>query len=104
MDGLLYFAFCMGFAGERLSMIRIGTTDVSPDVVASTVNNIKLCASQDTPVGHGVTQAFRCGTTGRYLVVLLDQRGVLTLCGVEVFSGMYVWPGKYAAFVGVLMC
>ena len=70
-------------------MIRIGTTDVSSEVVAPTVHNMKVCACQDSPVGEGETQAFSCGALGRYLVVLLETaEGTLTLCEVEVFEGM----------------
>ena len=45
-------------------MIHIGTTDVSPEVLAPTIYNIKVCACQDTPVGDGATQAFQCQETG----------------------------------------
>ena len=69
-------------------MIRIGTTDVSPEVVAPTVHSMKVCACQDSPVGEGETQEFSCGETGRYLVVMLENtEGTLTLCEVEVFEG-----------------
>ena len=68
-------------------MVRIGTTDVSPEVEAPTILNIKVCASQDSPVGEGVTQAFSCGQIGRYLVVLLEKTpGILSLCEVGVFA------------------
>ena len=71
-------------------MVRIGTTDVSPEVVAPTLQNIDVCGCQDSPVGAGVTQGFSCGATGRYLVVLLElPHGILTLCEVEVFGGIY---------------
>ena len=68
-------------------MVRIGTTYVSPAVEAPTVHNVEVCASQDSPVGEGETQAFSCGKMGRYLVVLLEKiDGILTLCEVEVFA------------------
>ena len=68
-------------------MIRIGTTDVSPEVEAPTLHNINVCASQDSGVPGGETQAFPCGETGRYLVVLLEKtKEVLTSCEVEVFE------------------
>ena len=77
------------FSGDRLSMVRIGTTEVSPEIVTPTVHNMKVCACQDRPVGEEETQAFSCGSTGRYLVVLLETaEGTLTLCEVEVFEGM----------------
>ena len=79
--------FIYGISGHRLAMIRIGTTDVSPEVLAPTVHNVKVCACQDTPVDDGATQAFQCKETGRYLVVLLEQEEILTLCEVQVFKG-----------------
>ena len=76
------------FSDERLAMVRIGTTDVSPQVLAPTVRNIKVCACHDNPVGDGAIQAFQYEETGRYLVVLLEQtQGVLTLCEVKIFGG-----------------
>ena len=48
-------------------MVRIGTTDVNPEVEAPTTLNIKVCASQDSPVGEGETQAFSCGEIGLWL-------------------------------------
>ena len=71
-------------------MIRIGTSDVNPEIVAPALHNMKLCACQDSPVGQGQTQAFQCGTRGRYLVVLLDKKIGLTLCEVEVFEGKFL--------------
>ena len=68
-------------------MVRIGTTDESPDDVPPTVHNMKVCACQDSRVGDGETKAFHCGETGRYLVVLLEKTTALTLCEVEVFEG-----------------
>ena len=74
------------FSDERLAMVRIGTTDVSHQVLAPTVRNIKVCVCHDNPVGDGATQAFQREETGRYLVVLLEQtRVVLTLCEVKIF-------------------
>ena len=68
-------------------MVRIGTTYVSPEVEAPTIHNMEVCASRDSPVGEGETQAFSCGEMGRYLVVLLEQTAqYLTLCEVEVFA------------------
>ena len=79
------------FSGDRLSMIRIGMTDTSPEVTPPTIHTMKVCACQDNPVGDGETQALPCGTRGRYLVVLLEKaEGTLTLCEVEVFEGMTV--------------
>ena len=78
------------FLGFRLSMVRIGTTDVSPQVVVPTVHNIRVCACQDSRMGEGETKTFACGATGRYLVIILEKSGrsaVLTLCEVEVFGG-----------------
>ena len=68
-------------------MIRIGTTDDSPEVVAPTIYNVRVCASQDSPVANGATQELYCGGTGRYLVVLLEKTEYLTLCEVEAFEG-----------------
>ena len=81
-------------SGDRLSMIRIGTTNVSPDVVPPNVQNIKVCACQDSPMGNGETKKFHCEATGRYLVVLLEKEGYLTLCEVEVFEGNILHTGK----------
>ena len=75
-------------------MIRIGTTNASPDVVSPTVQNIKVCACQDNPMGNRETKKFHCGATGRYLVVLLEKIGYLTLCEVEVFKGNILHTGK----------
>ena len=74
-------------SGVKLSMIHIGTTDESPDDVAPTVHNMKVCACQDSPMGSGETKAFHCGETGRYLVVLLEKTESLVMCEVEVFEG-----------------
>ena len=80
------------FSGSRLSMIQIGTTDVSPEVEAPTLHYIHVCASQDSGVPGGETQAFPCSETGRYLVVLLEKTEVvLTLCEVEVFEPCTVY-------------
>ena len=70
-------------------MVRIGTTDVSPETVAPTVNNIEVCASQDSPVGDGETHVFPCEGIGRYLVVILEQTVTLVFCELEVFQGKY---------------
>ena len=86
-DYLAISDFIYGISGHRLAMIRIGTTDVSPEVLAPAVHNIKVCACQDTPVVDGATQVFQCKETGRYLVVLLEQEEILTLCEVQVFKG-----------------
>ena len=72
--------------GVKLSMIRIGTTDVSPEVVAPTVHSITVCACQDSHLDNGETKAFHCGATGRYLVVLLEKTESLVMCEVEVFE------------------
>ena len=85
------YSYDRAFSGDRLSVIRIGMTDTSPEVTPPTINNMKVCACHDNPVGDGETQAFPCGTRGRYLVVLLEKaEGTLTLCEVEVFEGMPV--------------
>ena len=69
-------------------MIRIGTTDVSPEIVAPTLHSMKVCACQDGPVGVGATETFPCGKRGRYLVVMLEKtEASLTLCEVEVYEG-----------------
>ena len=81
------FILQYALSGDKLKMIRIGTTDVSPDDVAPTVHNMKVCACQDSPMGNGETKAFHCGATGRYLVVLLEKTEKLVLCEVEVFQG-----------------
>ena len=74
-------------SANRLSNVRIGTTDVSPTTTAPTPTNFAICASQDPSVGAGVTQEFTCGGQGRYLVVLLEGTDkILTLCEVEVFA------------------
>lgn len=74
-------------SSDRLSDVRIGTTDVSPNITAPTPTNIAICASQDPAVGLGVTQEFSCGGQGRYLVVLLEGNNkILTLCEVEVYA------------------
>ena len=76
---------------SRLSNVRIGTTDVSPNTMAPAPTNIVICASQDPAVGAGVTQEFTCGGQGRYLVVLLEGTGkILTLCEVEVYASKVV--------------
>ena len=77
----------MHISGVKLSMVRIGTTDVSNDTEAPTFQNMKVCACKDSQVGNGATEAFHCGETGRYLVVLTEKTGDLTLCEVEVFEG-----------------
>ena len=75
-------------SGDRLSMVRIGTTNVSPEVLAPTASNIKLCGCHDNPVDEGATETFQCEETGRYLVVLLEkEEGRLSLCEVQVFEG-----------------
>ena len=45
-------------------------------------------------MGDGETKKFHCGVTGRYLVVLLEKTGSLTLCEVEVFEGNILHSGK----------
>ena len=87
----LFVSVC---SGDRLSMISIGTTNVSPHVVPPNVMNIKVCACQDSPMGDAETKKFQCGTTRRYLVVLLQKTGYLTLCEVEVFEGNILHTGK----------
>ena len=85
-------------------MVRIGTTYVSPAVEAPTIHNVEVCASQDSPVGEGETQAFSCGKMGRYLVVLLEKTdGILTLCEVEVFAKGSHSQGRYC-YNGALVC
>ena len=76
-----------GLSGSRLAMIRIGTSDVSPEDVIPTVHNIRVCACQDSPGVDGVTVTFQSGEIGRYLVILMEQKGVLALCEVQVFKG-----------------
>ena len=68
-------------------MLRIGTTDVSPNVMAPTLNSINVCACQEHPMSNGEIKAFPCGATGRYLVILLEKVGEFSLCEVEVFEG-----------------
>ena len=73
-------------------MLRIGTSDVSPDVTAPTINNINVCACQDNPMSNGEIKEFPCGATGRYLVILLEKVGEFSLCEVEVFEGNVLYP------------
>ena len=78
------------FLGERLSMLRIGTSNVSPDVKAPTISTINVCACQDSPMSNGETKAFPCGATGRYLV--LEKVGEFSLCEAEVYEGNVLYP------------
>ena len=89
----------MYILGDRLSMIRIGTTDVSPAAKHPTLQNMKVCACQDSQVGNGATEAFHCGETGRHLVVLLEKTGGLTLCKVEVFEGNVLFRADKERFI-----
>ena len=77
------------FTAERLSHIRIGTTDVSPLSATPALTNYELCASYDGPVGAGATQTFYCGSSGRYLIIQLQKTDILTLCEVQVQEGVY---------------
>jgi hypothetical protein len=75
------------FSGERLQRIRIGVTDTDPAVKAPTMDTIKVCACQNSPIAKGMTERFSCGATGRYLMILLEGVYTLILCEVEVFEG-----------------
>ena len=76
------------FSAEKLAMIRIGLTDVSPANVTPTSDNMRICACRDEYISSGETHTFPCGARGRYLVVLKEhKRGGLTLCEVQVYEG-----------------
>ena len=90
--------------GENLTNLRIGTTDVNPTDVAPSLSSITKCASQDYPVEQGARQAFLCGETGRYVVIILEGKHTLTVCEVEVFIGNYgklafVWAHDISMFI-----
>ena len=71
---------------ERLKQIRIGTTSKSPSELPPSVGNIKVCAQKDSGTVSG-TEAFPCGATDRFVVVILEyDDAILTLCEVEVFG------------------
>ena len=66
-------------------MLRIGTTDTSPETATPNLGNFQLCASEDEALGASEIRTFPCTTTGRYLVILLEQTSqFLTLCEVKV--------------------
>ena len=79
----------MSCLAGRLSNINIGTTDIDPSVSAPTLDTMTVCARDDNPMVLGEIRPFCCGTSGRYLVVMLDKPDgeFLTLCEVEVFGG-----------------
>ena len=78
----------MLLSGDRLSNIRIGVTQTSPRENTPSVENIYVCARQDTQVLG--TQTFPCAAFGKYVVILIEARNsILTLCEVEVESREY---------------
>ena len=77
------------FPAERLKMLRIGTTNTSPEDVSPNLNNFELCANEDEALGESEIRTFSCTTAGRYFVLLLEQYQYLTLCEVKV-SGSIV--------------
>ena len=79
--------FSLIFSVERLSRIRIGTTDTSPAVKAPTLASMTVCACEEGDLAAGETRAFPCEASGQYVVILLEKTETLTLCEVEVFGG-----------------
>ena len=49
--------------------------------------NYEECAYQEAAMGSGETKVFPCTTTGKYVVIQLKRKAVLTLCEVKVFAG-----------------
>ena len=78
-------------AYDRFKMVRIGTTNQSPETVAPDLTNFEICHSYNPYLGSGVTQGFYCGSTGRYLVIQLQQSSqFLNICEVQVFEERFV--------------
>lgn len=72
---------------DRFKMVRIGTTNQSPETVAPGLTNFEICHSYNPAVGPGITQGFYCGSTGRYLVIQLQQPDqILSICEVQVIE------------------
>ena len=73
---------------EQANNLTIGVTDSDPQSTTPlSLNEIKSCAKSDKELDLGSRTPFQCGEIGRYLVVFMNKRYVLTLCEVFVYAG-----------------
>ena len=85
-----YNVHCICFpADQRLSNVRIGVSNTSPESQAPTVENQNICASHDPALGMGETKALSCDAAGRYVTIIIEKEDYLTLCEVRVYGSMY---------------
>jgi hypothetical protein len=71
----------------RLSEFTIAVTNNRPHKDYKPEKST-VCFSRSRVVGKGVTENFKCAKplTGRYVVVSIAKKDILTLCEVEVFE------------------
>lgn len=77
-----------------MSHIRVGMTEISPAVEAPTIETLILCASVDGVLQREIRLPMECVIRGRYLVIMLEKYGYLTLCEVEIYEGDYNYCSK----------
>ena len=73
----------------RLSNVRIGVSNTSPESQAPTVENQNICATLDAAFGRGETKALSCEATGRYVSVIYEKTDFLMLCEVRVYGSKW---------------
>jgi hypothetical protein len=76
---------------DRLTNFVVGLTKTSPNVRAPADGNYDVCASVTDSLRSGETRTLSCIGTGRYLVVQLMGTNFLSLCEVEVYSGICIY-------------
>ena len=76
-------------SGERLHDFVVGLMNDAPSVTTPHLGNVEICGHGPSITPYGATLIVVCSVDtlpARYVIVLLNHQGVLTVCELEVFG------------------
>jgi hypothetical protein len=76
--------------GDELRNFQIGLSYVNPFDETPTLDNYEVCVDISGAFATGESRIMPCDGIGVFLIIQMRERGVLTLCEVEVY-GKGVW-------------